>query len=195
MPDVKSQSRDSPIKPSILPRDGRVRPMTVVETVRTRLRELSVDDSAFICALLNEPSFLRFIGDRNVRTTDDAAHFIETRYRQSYVDHGYGLYVIESRADGAPVGLCGFVRRPTLSHADLGFALLAPHEGKGYAYEAAMATLAYGHDVLGLARVLAIAQEDNARSHALLLRLGFLRDGTVAMPGDPAPLALFVRDA
>ncbi len=169
--------------------------MIVAETVRTRLRELSVADAAFICSLLNEPSFLRFIGDRNVRTIDDAAHFIETRYRQSYVDHGYGLYVIESRADGTPRGLCGFVRRPTLSSADLGFALLSPHEGQGYAYEAAMATLSYGRDVLGLTRVLAIAQEDNARSHALLLRLGFERDGSVVMPGDAAPLALFARDS
>jgi RimJ/RimL family protein N-acetyltransferase len=169
--------------------------MIVAETARTRLRELTVGDAAFVCALLNEPSFLRFIGDRNVRTTDDAARFIETRYRQSYVDNGYGLYAIESRADDRPLGLCGFVRRPSLLHADLGFALLSPYEGMGYAHEAAAAVLAYGREVLGLSRVLAIAQGDNSRSHTLLLKLGFVRDGTVTMPGDATPLALFVHDA
>lgn len=169
--------------------------MIVAETVRTTLRELTVDDAVFICALLNEPSFLRFIGDRNVRTPEDAATFIETRYRQSYVDHGYGLYVIESREHGTPLGICGFVRRATLPHADLGFALLSSYEGRGFASEAAAAALTYGRDVLRLTRVLAIAQEDNLRSHALLLRIGFDRHGVIMMPGDDSPLALFSRDA
>ena len=169
--------------------------MIVTETARTRLRELTVDDAVFICALLNEPSFLRFIGDRNVRTPEDAAQFIETRYRQSYVEHGYGLYVIESRDGAAQLGICGFVRRATLAYADLGFALLAPYEGKGFAHEAAAAVLTYGRDVLGLRRVLAIAHQDNARSHALLLRIGFTRDGVITMPGEGTPLALFAHEA
>ena len=168
--------------------------MIVTETARTRLRELTVDDAVFICALLNQPSFLRFIGDRNVRTPEEAAHFIATRYRQSYVDHGYGLYVIELRDDGTPLGICGFVRRPALPHADLGFALLTSYEGNGYAQEAASAVLTYGRDILGLTHVLAIAQEDNARSHALLLRIGFTRHGLITMPGDDIPLALFTHD-
>ncbi len=168
--------------------------MIVTETARTRLREITVDDAPFICALLNEPSFLRYIGDRSVRTPDDAAQFIESRYRQSYVDHGYGLYVIESREDATPFGICGFVRRAALPHADLGFALLSPYEGQGYASEAAAAVLTHGRDVLGLTRVLAIAQADNSRSHALLLRIGFARDGVITMPGEDVPLALFSHE-
>ena len=169
--------------------------MIIAATKRTRLREMTSDDAGFICALLNDASFLRFIGDRHVRTPEDALHFIEARYRQSYVDHGYGLYVIESADDGAPLGICGFVRRAALAHADLGCALLPPYEAKGYAHEAAAAVLRYGRDVLGLTRVLAIAQHDNARSHALLLRLGFARNGSVTMPGEAIPLALFVHEA
>lgn len=169
--------------------------MIITETARTRLRELTVNDAPFIRALLNEPAFLRFIGDRSVRTHDEASHFIETRYRQSYVDHGYGLYVIELREDGTAVGICGFVRRAALTHADLGFALLSPYEGHGYASEAAAAVLTHGRNVLGLTRVLAIAQQDNARSHAVLLRIGFTRDGVITMPGEDVPLALFSHEA
>ena len=168
--------------------------MVLIDTERTRLRELNDSDAPFILNLLNQPSFIRYIGDRQVRTVDDAARFIETRYRQSYRDHGYGLYVVEQRATGIPIGLCGFVRRDTLPGPDLGFAFLPHYEGRGYAFEAAVATLDYGRDHFGFTRVLAIAQDDNARSHQLLTRLGFERSDVVTMPGDTVPVVLFVRD-
>jgi [ribosomal protein S5]-alanine N-acetyltransferase len=172
------------------------RPMTTItHTTRTHVRELEVADAAFINDLLNQPAFLRYIGDRNVRTVADAATFIETRYRQSYRDHGYGLYVVESRDTAEPMGICGFVRRDTLPAADMGFAYLPEFEGRGIAFEAAAAILSYGESHLGLTEVLAIVQEDNARSHALLRRLGFRHRGSTLMPGETAPLSLFMRDA
>ncbi|MCC7053413.1 MAG: GNAT family N-acetyltransferase [Gemmatimonadaceae bacterium] len=160
-------------------------------SARTGLRELVPSDADFIRALLNEPSFLRFIGDRQVRTTAEAEHFTETRYRQAYRDHGYGLWLVERRADHAVMGLCGFVRRDALPHADLGFAFLPAYEGQGYAFEATQASLAYGAATLGLTQVLAIVQPDNARSIRLLERLGFVADGSVTMPGDTQPVRLY----
>ena len=166
----------------------------LIETPRTRLREMTIADEAFICALLNQPSFLRYIGDRHVRSVDDAATFIETRYRQSYRDHGYGLYVVELRETSEPIGICGFVRRDTLQDADMGFAFLTQFEGRGYAYESAAAALEYAGVTFGLTRVLAIAQPDNVRSHTLLQRLGFSANGDVLLPGDSVALSLFVRE-
>lgn len=167
----------------------------LLETARTRIRLMTAADASFIRDLLNEPSFLRYIGDRQVRTADEADAFIDTRYRQSYRDHGYGLYVVESRATGEPMGICGFVRRETLSDADMGFAFLPQFEGQGLAFEAAAATLQYGRATLGLSRVLAIAQMDNARSHALLARLGFQFDSLLTLPGDTVQLSVFVSHA
>ena len=167
---------------------------TVAVTPRTTLREITADDAACICELLNQPSFLRFIGDRQVRTPDDARVFIETRYRQSYHDHGYGLWVVERTADGAFAGICGFVRREALPHPDLGFALLPEFEGHGLAFEAAQAALHYARSTLGFLHVLAIATPDNARSLALLRRLGFRDDGSVTMPNESAPVSRMILD-
>ncbi|MDZ7630192.1 MAG: GNAT family N-acetyltransferase [Gemmatimonadaceae bacterium] len=166
---------------------------TIVTTPRTHIRELTADDAPFIRDLLNQPSFLRFIGDRQVRTADDAAAFIETRYRQSYRKHGYGLYVVETLTTPQSMGLCGFVRRAPLPHADLGFAFLPQFEGQGYAHEAALAMLEVGRHRFGLTDVLAIVQDQNQRSRALLDRLGFHFAETRTMPGDTTPVMVFRR--
>ncbi len=168
--------------------------MTLISTKRTVLREMTVEDAPFILNLLNQPSFVRYIGDRQVRTVDDAATFIDTKYRQSYRDHGYGLYVVSHRDSAAPMGMCGFVRRAGLPCADIGFAFLPQFEGSGYAFEAAAAVLEFGRTTLQLPRVLAIAQQDNVRSHQLLTRLGFERTSLMTMPGDVTPVVVFALD-
>lgn len=151
----------------------------VRETPRLRLRHVELDDAAFICALLNEPSWLRFIGDRGVRSADDARRYIEDGPRRMYQQHGFGLFLIERKADGAPLGLCGLIRRDTLPDVDIGFALAAEFARHGYAYEAAAATLQYARDVQRLARVVAIVKPGNAASGRLLQRLGLQRERTI----------------
>jgi RimJ/RimL family protein N-acetyltransferase len=148
--------------------------MKILETERLLLREIDADDAAFTLDLLNQPSFIKYIGDRGVRDLDGARDFIESRYRKSYRDHGYGLYVVELKAaDPIPVGVCGFVRRDTLPGPDIGFAFLPQFEKKGFAYESASAVMEYGRDKLGFTRVLAITTTDNDASGKLLEKLGF----------------------
>src|SRR5689334_7517012 len=130
--------------------------MKVLETERLILREITSEDALFILELLNTPSFKKYIGDRGVRSVDDASAFIETRYRKSYRDHGYGLYAVELKPDNTPVGMCGFVRRDTLPGPDIGFAFLPEYEGKGYGFESASAVLNFGQEILGFGRILAI---------------------------------------
>ena len=133
----------------------------------------SAIDAEFVFELLNTPKFIQYIGDRGVRSVDQARDFIENRYRQSYRDHGYGLYAVELKADNRAVGMCGFVRRDTLPGPDLGFAFLPEHEGKGYGFESAKAAMEYGRDALGFTTVLAITSQDNEVSGMLLEKIGF----------------------
>ena len=152
----------------------------IIRTERLILREIDPDiDAGFIFELLNTPKFIRYIGDRGVRSAGESAAFIETRYRQMYVDNGYGLYTVVLRKDGVPplacqqIGVCGFVKRDTLPHADIGFAFLPQYEGRGYGLESAQAAMVYGRSTLGLKTVLAITSLDNDASGRLLEKLGF----------------------
>lgn len=165
-----------------------------IETERLRIRELEPElDGAFILDLLNQPSFIRYIGDRGVRTLSEAKAFIENRYRQSYRENGFGLYAVDLKQDGAQIGICGFVRRGGLDDPDLGFAFLPEFEGRGYAFESSVAVLEYGREVLGIQRVMAITTIDNSNSVRLLERLGFVFGRRVVLPGSEEELNLFVR--
>lgn len=159
--------------------------MTIIaETDRLILRELdSATDAEFIFALLNTPKFLQFIGDRGIRSVDDAALFIEKRYRQSYCDHGFGLYAVVLQEDARTrIGLCGFVKRDHLEFPDIGFAFLPEFEGKGYGFESAKAVMAYGCETLGFKTVLAITSLDNTVSGRLLEKVGFAFTGLIQSP-------------
>lgn len=152
---------------------------------------METGDAPFILDLLNQPSFIRHIGDRGVRTVYEARAFIDNRYRQSYLDNGFGLYTVELKPDYTPIGICGFVKRPGLDDPDLGFALLPEFEGFGYAFEAARATLDWGRTALGFERVMAITTVDNDRSGRLLEKLGFAFEERVVLPGSEEELNLY----
>jgi ribosomal-protein-alanine N-acetyltransferase len=149
----------------------------ICESARLRLRVARPDDAAFMLAIVNQPSWIRGIGDRNVRTLDAAARYIEARMLEPLRKLGFGMYVVELKVTGAAVGLCGLVQRETLPGPDLGFALLSEHEGQGYAVEAARAVLAHARGVLNIGRVLAITTPTNERSARVLEKLGFVLEG------------------
>jgi RimJ/RimL family protein N-acetyltransferase/protein tyrosine phosphatase (PTP) superfamily phosphohydrolase (DUF442 family) len=166
-------------------------PEVVLETARLRLRHLVADDAPFILRLVNEPSWLQYIGDRGVRNLDDARRYIEQGPRQMYAQHGFGLFLVERRDDGLPVGMCGLLRRDTLPDVDIGFALLPEHWKRGYAHEAAAATLRYAREVHGLERVVAITKPDNVASGRLLEKLGMKYERLIRLPGSDEDVRLF----
>lgn len=170
-----------------------VLPRVVQKTARLVLRELAAGDAAFLVRLLNDQDFLRFIGDRSVRTTDDACAYLRHGPVASYREHGFGLYLVENTA-GEPLGICGLLRRAELPDVDLGFAFLPEHRGHGYALEAAAATLAFGFEELRLPRIAAIVAPDNARSVRLLGKLGMRLVRTFAWPHGGATLELHAID-
>jgi RimJ/RimL family protein N-acetyltransferase len=156
----------------------------VLETDRLVLRRLDAGDAEFVFALLNDPDWLRYIGDRGIRSLGDARAYILRGPVQMYASAGFGLYCVVRKDGRAPVGICGLIRRAGLDDVDVGFAFLPAFRGMGYALEAASATLEYARTVLGIERVVAIVSPDNASSIRLLEKLGmrFLR--TATMPGD-----------
>lgn len=155
--------------------------MTVIETDRLVLRRLSEDDAEFILELLNEPSFLENIGDRNVRTLDDARAYIRDGPMASYERHGFGLYLTLLKEGGTPIGICGILRRDTLPDVDVGFAFLPRYWSKGYAFESARAVVAHGRSDFGLARIVGIVKPGNAGSIRVLEKLGLRYEGTVRL--------------
>ena len=158
--------------------------MKVVGTPRLVLSRLAPGDAPFILALLNDPAWLRFIGDRGVRTLDGARDYIVQGPMAMYEREGFGLWRTALRATGEPIGLCGLIKRPTLEDVDLGFAFLPAWRGQGYGREAAQACLDYARDVAALKRVVAIVSPDNADSLRLLAALGFAFERTMRMSKD-----------
>lgn len=164
--------------------------MTVLETERLLLRKINLDDAAFMLDLLNQPSFIQFIGDRNVRTLDDAREIIQKRYLAAYERLGFGIYLTALK-DGAPIGICGLVKRDALEDVDIGYAFLPQYWSQGYAIEAASAVMDYARTRLGLARVVGIVAPDNAASIRVLEKLGLRFERMVKLFADEIELKLF----
>jgi RimJ/RimL family protein N-acetyltransferase len=158
--------------------------MKVLETRRLLLRWITTDDAPFVLELLNEPSFLRYIGDKGVRTLDDARNYILTGPVASYQRYGFGLYLVLLKEGEVPIGMCGLLKRDTLPDVDVGYALRPAYWSRGYAFEAASATLAHGREAFGLRRIVAITSPDNASSKALLEKLGMRYEETLSLSAD-----------
>jgi len=165
--------------------------LNVKETERLRVRWLNADDSAFIFVLLNQPSWIQYIGDKGIKTLQDALRYIESGPVAMYKREGFGLYLVEMRESSEPIGICGLIKREALEDVDLGFAFLPTFWRKGYAFEAAAAVMCYGREVLRLRRIVAILSQDNDRSSKLLEKLGFCHEGTVRLQPNDEELKLY----
>jgi len=165
--------------------------MKVMETDRLVMRRFTVDDATFILRLLNEPGWIQYIGDRGVDSIVTASAYIETKLIASYEQHGFGLYAMQLKGEDTLIGMCGLIKRDGLDDIDIGFALLAEYEGKGYATEAAKATLEHAHKIHALERIVAITIEDNVRSIRLLEQIGMGFEKTIRLPGDDNVLKLY----
>jgi RimJ/RimL family protein N-acetyltransferase len=163
----------------------------VLETERLRLRKLSIDDAEFILGLLNEPSFIQYIGDKHVRTLDDARMYLLNGPIASYQKFGFGLYLVELKVSRAPIGICGLLKRDALEDADLGYALIPEFWSQGYGLEAAAAVKSYADRVLGLKRVVAITSTENQTSIRLLEKIGFKFETMVKLADDQEEVMLF----
>ena len=166
----------------------------VCETERLVLRRLTAADAGFILELLNDPDFIRYIGDKGARTLDDARRYIEAGPAASYARNGFGLYCVTLKQDGTPIGICGLVKRDGLDDVDVGFAFLPQYRAQGYARESAQAALRHGYEELGLPRIVAITSPDNRDSMKLLRRLGLRLERMIPLPGYDRDSCLFTPE-
>ena len=146
--------------------------MTVIETPRVRLRTASVDDAAFFLGLVNEPTWLATIGDRQIHTVDAARAALEQGPITQQRELGYSFYIVQHRADGVAIGMCGLIKRPTMPGADIGYALLPAYCGQGLAWEAASGVLRHAREALGLPTVYGLVSPQNQPSINLINKLG-----------------------
>jgi RimJ/RimL family protein N-acetyltransferase len=169
--------------------------MIILETERLLIRHLSADDAEFVVELLNQPSFIEYIGDKGVRTLDDARRYIADGPVRSYELNGFGLNLVQLKAGGTPIGICGVLKRDTLPDPDVGFAFLPAFWNQGYAFESAAAVMSHARETLGLRRILAITSPDNEASERLLGKIGFRFDRLLKLAADASEVKLFTTDA
>jgi RimJ/RimL family protein N-acetyltransferase len=166
-------------------------PVIVCETARLRIQQFKPDDAAFALRLLNEPSFIKFIGDKGARTLGEARAYLLAGPLAGYARFGFGLNRVDLKESGTPIGMCGILKRDTLPDPDLGYAFLPEFWARGYAFEAATAIMAHAGRVLRLPRVLAVTTADNAASIRLLERTKFRFVSPVRLSADESELKLY----
>ncbi|QNF32094.1 GNAT family N-acetyltransferase [Adhaeribacter swui] len=146
--------------------------MVILETERLTIAPAALTDKEFFFALLNSRNWLQFIGDRGIKTVQDAENYIRNSLIKSYQEKGFGLYKVLLKPTNEPIGICGFLKRDYLDSVDIGYAILPTYEGKGYTLEAATAIMEYGKTQLGLQIVYGITTEVNLASRRILEKLG-----------------------
>jgi [ribosomal protein S5]-alanine N-acetyltransferase len=168
-------------------------PMTgvVATTERLTIRKLTAADAPFILRLLNDPDFLEHIGDRGVRTIEDAEAYLRKGPITSYERHGHGLFGVALNATGELIGLSGLLRREQYADIDLGYALLPGFRGGGYAFEAGSAVLRVAAEALSLRKVIALVSPANAASIAEGVNPSFFRRPIEAV--DPNTTLIYER--
>ena len=164
-----------------------------LETERLYLRRVTLDDADLLLAVWNDPAFMEHVGDRGVRTTEEAEEAMKAGALKLYADYGYGPYAMVRRDDGVRMGICGLFKRDNLDYPDIGFGVLPEFCGKGYAGEAAFAVLAHARDDLRIKELTAIVSPGNAPSIGLIEKLGLLFVGMITMPGDDEEICLYSK--
>ncbi len=155
-------------------------------TPRLTLRRLETSDAAFVMRLLNEPSFIENIGDKGVRSLEDAVRYMREGPMAMYEQFGFGLWHTARKSDGAAVGMCGLLKRDHLPDVDIGYAYLPEFWGKGLAFEAAEAVMHHAANKFGLRRLIGVVSEGNSGSIRVLEKLGMEFERMFLMrPGEP----------
>ncbi|MES2679039.1 MAG: GNAT family N-acetyltransferase [Bacteroidota bacterium] len=144
----------------------------ILQTPRLQLREFNFSDAEFIIKLVNSDGWLKFIGDRNIKTSQQARDYLENGPMKSYRENGFGLWMVELNDSGIPIGMCGLIKRDNLDHPDIGFAFLQEFAGKGHGFEIAGAVMGHARKNLFLKTILAITVPNNVNSIKLIEKLG-----------------------
>lgn len=153
----------------------------IFETERLLIRPVVEQDADFVLELLNTPKFLELIGDREVRTTEQARSYIRKKMLPQLYRLGFGNYAVVRKADGILLGTCGLHDREGLEGVDIGFAFLPQHERQGYALESALRLKQAAIEDFGIKHILGITSKTNLPSQKLLEKLGLKFERTITL--------------
>lgn len=169
--------------------------MIVAETKRLLISKFTEEDAPFFFELVNTPNWIKYIGDRDIKTIDTAKSYLKEGSIKSYADYGFGFYKLQLKADNKkPIGTCGLVKRDQLEHVDIGFAMLPDYEGQGFGFEASQEILKLAKNQFHLDKILAITLPTNSKSVQLLEKLGLSFEKRVKPFEDDEELLLFAKD-
>jgi len=166
----------------------------LIRTERLRLRWITLDDADLLLAIWNDPDFIRYVGDRGIRTLDEARKTAKEKVLKHYEEHGYGPYRVSRLETDQAMGICSLLKRENLEHPDIGYGFLPGFCGQGFAIEAAQAVLTHARDDMELPYLSAIVSPENTRSTRLLEKLGMKAESSVRMPGEDEDLLLYGID-
>lgn len=167
--------------------------MKILETARLNLRTITPADAPFYLELVNDPAFIEHIGDRGIRTLEEAERAVKDGPQAMQEARGHSLYVVELKETGTPIGMSGLIKRDTLDDVDIGYAFLPQYRGRGYAYEAGQAVLAYA-PTIGIRRVAAITSPKNVASNQLLKKLGLRFDRFAHLTAEDPGTNVYLRE-
>ena len=165
--------------------------MKILETERLVLRQLTEADAAFFMKLANTPSWLKYIGDRNIKSIEASKKYLRDGSIKSYKERGFGFYMVELQENNDLLGVCGLIKRDTLEDVDIGFAFMPEAEGKGFGYESAYSVLNYAKNKLKINRIIAITVPENERSIGLIKKIGLTYEKMVKLEDDGEDLMQF----
>jgi RimJ/RimL family protein N-acetyltransferase len=169
--------------------------MKIAETNRLIISKFTLDDAPFFLELVNSPNWIKYIGDRHLKTVEDAKNYLKEGSLKSYNDFGFGFYKLQLKEENnKTIGTCGLVKRDQLEHVDIGFAMLPDYEGKGFGFEASVEILKLAKGKFKLSKVLAITLPTNTSSIKLLEKLGLSFEKRVKPFEDDEELLLFAKD-
>ncbi len=168
--------------------------MNIVETKRLIISKIALEDASFLLDLVNTPSYIKYIGDKKLRTQSDTEDYIKNTHFKSYESHNFGFYKVLYKAENnKPIGTCGFVKREQLEHVEIGFGFLPEYEGQGFGYESSKALLEIGKSVFNFKKITAITLPTNTRSIKLLEKLELAYEKKIKPFEDDEELLLFAK--
>lgn len=165
----------------------------LISSNRLHLSEFSLKDASFFFELVNDPDWIKYIGDRNIKTISDSEDYLKNKIIPSYKQFGFGFYVVRLKESNLPIGMCGLIKRDWMSYVEIGYAFLNKHRSKGYAIEASIATKKYAKEEIGISKIAALTDVDNEKSGNLLNRLGLEFERLISYPGEQKKCKLYLE--
>lgn len=165
----------------------------LISSNRLHLSEFSLKDASFFFELVNDPDWIKYIGDRNIKTISDSESYLIDKIIPNYKQFGFGFYVVRLKESNLPIGMCGLIKRDWMSYVEIGYAFLNKHRGKGYAIEASIATKKYAKEEIGISKIAALTDVDNEKSGNLLNRLGLEFERLISYPGEQKKCKLYLE--